>query len=80
MSLIAVSGGYSLGVVHTLLTAGAFSCGAWTQGAQPSVVAASRLWSMGSIVVVHGLSCPVACGSFPDQGSYLWPLLLQADF
>ena len=27
------------------------------------------LWSTGLIVVVHGLSCSVACGIFPDQGS-----------
>ena len=26
------------------------------------------LWSTGSVVVVHGLSCPGACGIFPDQG------------
>ena len=34
---------------------------------------------MGSVVVVHGLSCPVACGIFLDQGLNLWPLHWQAD-
>ena len=29
---------------------------------------------MGSVVVAHGLSCPAACGIFPDQGSNLCPL------
>ena len=44
-----------------------------------SVVAAPRLQSVGSIVVVCGLRCFSACGIFPDQG--LNPCLLhgQAD-
>ena len=33
-----------------------------------SVVAAPWLWSMGSVVVEHGLSCSVACGNFQDTG------------
>ena len=33
----------------------------------------------GSAVVVHGLSCPSACGIFLDQGSNLCPLHWQAD-
>ena len=50
------------------------------------------LWSMGSrhtgfsscdhsgsVVVPHGLSCSVACGIFPDQGSNPCPLHWQAD-
>ena len=28
-----------------------------------SVVAAPRLWGTGSIVVAHGLTCSMACGS-----------------
>ena len=44
-----------------------FSCGAWALGAQASVVVACRL------------SCPVACGIFPDQGSNSYPLHWQAD-
>ena len=36
-----------------------------------------RSWA--SVVVVHGLSCPVACGIFSDQGSNLCPLRWQAD-
>jgi len=34
---------------------------------------------MGSVVVETGLSCPVACGIFPDQGLYLCLLHWQAD-
>ena len=42
------------------------------------------LWSTGSrhagsAVVAHGLSCSVACGIFPDQGSNPCPLHWQAD-
>ena len=40
-----------------------------------SVVVAPRLQSTGSIVVMHGLSCPVANGIIPDQG--LNPCLLH---
>ena len=35
----------------------------------------SRLWSMGSVVVEHGLSCPMASGVFMEQG--LNPCLLH---
>ena len=34
-----------------------------------SAVAAAGLQSTGSVVVVHGLSCFVACGIFPNQES-----------
>ena len=33
----------------------------------------------GSVVVVHGPNCSVACGIFPDQGSNRCPLHRQAD-
>ena len=39
-----------------------------------SVVVATRLQSTGSVVVMHRLSCSVACETFPDQG--LSPRLL----
>ena len=42
------------------------------------------LWRMGSrvrasVVVAHRLSCPAACGIFPDQGSNPCPLHWQAE-
>ena len=37
------------------------------------------LLSVGSRVVVHGLSCPMACRIFPDQGSNLCPLHWQEE-
>ena len=54
-------------VVRRLLLAVASHCRARALGAQASVV------------VAHGLSCSVACGIFPDQGSNLYPLHWQAD-
>ena len=48
----------------------------WYMG---SVVVAHGLQSVGSLVVAHGLSCSVACGIFPDQGSNPCPLHWQAD-
>ena len=44
-----------------------------------SVVVIPRLWSTGSIVVAHRLTCSAACGIFLDQGSNLCLLHLQAD-
>ena len=56
----------SLVVVHGLLIVVA------------SLVVERRLWAF-SVVVAQGLSCPKACGVFPDQGSNLCPLHWQAD-
>ena len=59
---------------------GGFSCcRAQAPGTRASVVVARRLRSGGSEVVAHGLSCSMACGIFPDQGSNLCPLHGQAD-
>ena len=48
-------------------------------GAQASHCGGFSLWSTGSrragsVVAAHGLSCSVACGIFPDQGSNPCPL------
>ena len=44
------------------------------------LVAEHGLWSLrASVVVVHGLSCPVACGIFLAQGLNPRPLSWQAD-
>ena len=40
---------------------------------------AQALGVQASVVVAHGLSCSVACGIFPDQGSNLCPLHWQVD-
>ena len=53
-SLVAVSRGYSLAVVHRLLTELA------------SLVGAPGLWSTGSIVVAQGLSCSALYRIVPD--------------
>ena len=44
-----------------------------------SLAAELRLWSTGSVVMAHGLSLSMACGTFPDQGSNLCPTHWQAD-
>ena len=38
------------------------------------------LESTGSVVVAHGLSCSMACGTSPEQRSNLCPLHRQVDF
>ena len=38
-----------------------------------SLVSNHRLWSTGSGIVVHGLSCLAARGIFPEQGLNLCP-------
>ena len=42
-----------------------------------SAVVLRELQSTGSVVVVHGLSCSVACGIFPEQGLNPCPLHQQ---
>ena len=44
----------------------------WQMG---SVVVAPRFQSTGSIIVAHRLSCSMACGIFPHQGSNRSPIL-----
>ena len=44
-----------------------------------SAVVTCRLQGTGSIVIVNGINCPMACGSFPDQGSNPCSLHQQVD-
>ena len=44
-----------------------------------SLAAAPRPWSVGSVVVAHGLSYPEVCGIFPDEGANLCALHWQAN-
>ena len=67
LSLLAASGGYSPVEVHGLLIAVASLCRTWALGPQAS------------LVVVHRLSCLMACGIFLDQGSNPCPLHGQVD-
>ena len=73
-SLVVVSENYSLGAAHALPTAVASLVaenrflGAWASKLQDvgPVVVAPGTPEPGLIVVVHGLSCPVTCGIFPE--------------
>ena len=65
-----------------------FRCGAGDAAWLPGTGCSSQwvshcsvcaLGHMGSVVVERGLSCPTACGIFPDQGSTLCSLHCQAD-
>ena len=72
--------GYSVAAMHRLLIAvAALVMEHKLEGLQAPVVAALRLSSTISVVVTHGLSCPVACGIFLNQGSNPCPLHWQAD-
>ena len=73
-SLVVASGDYS-----SLRCAGFSCCGAQALGVWASVVVARGLWTAGSVVVAHRLSCSAACGIFPDQGSNPCPLHWQED-
>ena len=87
LSLVVANRGHSLGVVCRLLVV------VWLlllqsagSRARASVVAAHELVNCGSwalkhslVVVAHRLSCSVACGIFPDQGSNPRLLCWQAD-
>jgi len=58
---------------------GDFCCRALALAARASAVVTPRLWSTGSIVVVHGLSCSPACGILLDQGLNLCLLHWQVE-
>ena len=75
--VVAESRGCSLVAIPRLLIVVTSLCAQrGLQGAWASVVvahelvAAPVLWSTGSIVAEHGLSCSTACGIFLDQGWY----------
>ena len=85
--LVAASGGYSslwctgFSLLWLLLlqTMGS-RCNVFSScGTRASVAVARRLQRAGSVVVAHGLSCSVACGIFPDQGSNPCSLHWQVD-
>ena len=80
LSLLVESGHYSLVALRGLLIEVASLvaehglCGVWA-----SVVAGCGLLTTGSVVVLHGLSCPVAQRIFLDQGSNWYPLCGKAE-
>ena len=57
-----------------------FSCRVYALSAQALVAADRGLWSVGLVVVAHGLCCPAACGTVPDQGLNLFPLPWPVNF
>ena len=67
LSLVAASGG------HSSLRCAGLSL------SRPLLLRGTGSRRAGSVVVAHGLSCSVACGIFPDQGSNPCPLHWQAD-
>ena len=67
LSLAVVSGGDSLVAVSGLVIEAV------------SLVAGHEKWAQASAVVAHELSCPLICGSFPDQGLNQCPLQWQVD-
>ena len=77
-SLVAGSRGYSL--VHGLLTEVASPIAEHKlQGSQASAAVIPRLQSTGLEFVIHKLSCPMACGTFPDQELTPCLLIWQVD-
>ena len=76
-SLVAASGGYFPVAVHRLLIVlASLVAEHGLQGMQAPVVEScglsnrgSQAQSTGSIVMVHGIDCPMAYRIFPDQGS-----------
>ena len=80
-SLVVVSQAYSLVAMHRLLIAMTSLVEKHRlQGTQASVVAAHRLQSMRSVVVIYRPSCPMVCGSLPDQGQNPCSLHWHVDF
>ena len=67
LSLVAASGGHSSSRCAGLSLS------------RPLLLRSTGSRRAGSVVVVHGPSCSVACGIFPDQGSNPCRLHWQAD-
>ena len=66
----------------SLVTASGGHSSSWCAGlslSQPLLLQSTSSRCAGSAIVAHGLSCSVACGIFPDQGSNPCPLHWQAD-
>ena len=63
-----------------LLIAVASRCRMQALGQVGSVAAAPGLWSTGSVIVAHGLSCSEAFEIFLDQGSNPYPALAGGFF
>ena len=76
LSLFAVAGGYSVFAAHRLLVVASLIT---EHRLTVSVVAVPWLYSTGSVVAAHGLSCPMPCEIFPGQGLNPYPLHWQAD-
>ena len=80
LSLVAARGEATLRHSAQASHCGGLSCcGAWALGMQASAFVAHGLQSTGSVVVVHGPNCSVACGILPDPGPNPCPLHWQAD-
>ena len=69
LSLAAAIQGYALAVVHRLLI----------EVQEPCSCCRTELWNVSSVIVVHRLRCPAACGIFMDQGLDPCPLHKQVD-
>ena len=76
LSLAAVSRDYSLVAVCGLFIVLASLV---VEHMQASVGVPPGLWSMGSVVVAHRLSCPLVSGIFQDQGLNLCSLHCKVD-
>ena len=80
LSLVPVSGGYSLIGVHSLLVVVAsLTVDTQALGTQASAAVARGRWSVGSVVAAHWLGCSASCGLFPDQRLNRCPLYCKMD-
>ena len=79
LSLVGERRGYSRCGVWASRSGGFSCCRAWVPGHVRSAGAALGLQSAGSLAKAHGLSCPVACGIFPDQGLNWCPQHCKAE-
>ena len=78
-SLVAASAGYSSLQCTCFSLRWFLLLGAQALGTRASVVVARGVYSAGSVVVAHRLSCSAACGILLGQGSNPCPLHWQAD-
>ena len=77
LSLVVVSGVYCSWRAQASHCGGLSCCRAQAPGLMGSVAASLGLQSSDSAAVPHRLSCCVACGIFPDQGSNPCPCIAR---
>ena len=79
MGLLDISQFFKLLFLNFLAVLGLHCCAQAFSSCGEQGLLPAHVERVGSVLVVDWLSCPEACGIFPDQGLNLCPLYWEAD-